>query len=296
VRPLRTSPAGRTRYVPRRALVVCEGAAWKNLFVQVFTHDSVQQPFLVPAVAEPHLTWVTSGAATIEERDPGGEWKATRVIAEDFYLTHSLSPYELRWVADQTPFQAMHLYLSIPLFERVAREVTGRSDITLANVSGGKDGTLSGVLRLLGQELLTRAPGGGLVVEGLAQSLAVHLVRNHATQARPGSNLGGLPGAKMRRAIAFMSEHLDAPFTLRGVAGAAGLSAFHFSRMFKRATGIAPSRYFMRLRIAEAQRLLQETDASILEISAAVGYRSPSHFATVFRGETGKAPSDSRRR
>lgn len=72
------------------------------------------------------------------------------------------------------------------------------------------------------------------------------------------------------------------------------MSVAHFSRQFKRSTGLAPSQYFIRLRMAQARRLLRETDRSIIAIGMDVGYSSPSHFAQVFRKETGIAPSDYR--
>jgi AraC family transcriptional regulator len=91
-----------------------------------------------------------------------------------------------------------------------------------------------------------------------------------------------------------MSAHLDEAFDLAALAEEVGLSAFHFSRLFKKATGLAPSQYFIRLRAAKAQQLLRETDKSILEVGIAVGYSSPSHFAQMFRRHTGLSPSDYR--
>lgn len=73
------------------------------------------------------------------------------------------------------------------------------------------------------------------------------------------------------------------------------MSEFHFSRLFKKATGLSPSRYFIRQRVEKARLLLQETDTSIIEIGMSVGYSSPSHFAQVFRRETGLPPSHYRR-
>ena len=92
-----------------------------------------------------------------------------------------------------------------------------------------------------------------------------------------------------------MDAHLEEPFDLARLAQTAGMSEFHFSRLFKKATGLSPSRYFIRQRIARAQQLLQETDTSIIEVGMSVGYSSPSHFAQIFRREAGISPSDYRR-
>lgn len=110
--------------------------------MQVFSRLKVQDPFLVPAVAEPLVVWVISGQACVEERDLGGEWEANTVRVGDFFLTRSPTPYEMRWHAEgDEPFQVMHLYLSVPLFYRVAEGVLGKaaSAMRLRDISGGRD-------------------------------------------------------------------------------------------------------------------------------------------------------------
>ena len=216
----------------------------------------------------------------------------------DFFLTRSPTPYELQWQADgDQPFQVMHLYLSVPLFERIVRGILGKacSDVTVKDVSGGSDTTLSHILSLLHGELAMAEKASSLFVEGLAQGLAVHLVRHYAVADTDRRVRNALPGSKLRRATALMTARLDQPFDLNGLAHEVGMSEFHFSRLFKRATGLSPSLYVIRQRVAKAQQLLQETDSSILDIGMAVGYSSPSHFAQIFRRETGLSPSDYRR-
>lgn len=191
----------------------------------------------------------------------------------------------------------MHLYLSVPLFERVASEVLGSAAApALRDVSGGKDEQLSHLLALVHQELTAERKGSRLFVQGLAQSLAVHLIRNYASGEARDDRKAALPGFKLRRALAYLEDHLADPFSLARLAATVGMSEFHFSRLFKKATGLSPSRYVIRRRVARAQRLLQETNASIIEIGMSVGYSSPSHFAQVFRRETGLPPSHYRRR
>jgi len=110
----------------------------------------------------------------------------------------------------------------------------------------------------------------------------------------PGQPRGGLPALKLRRVVASMAERLDQDFDLARSARMAGLSEFHFSRAFKQSTGYAPSRYFIRLRIETARRLLRESDRSVIEIGMEVGYSSPAHFSQLFRREVGMTPSQYR--
>ncbi|MEH6721619.1 MAG: helix-turn-helix domain-containing protein [Aurantimonas endophytica] len=295
--PDRTSPRALGKYVAGRTLVSGDGPAWADLFVQVYSRNDNQEPFLVPAVAEPLIVWIMSGQAIVEERDLQGEWLASHVEVDDFFLTRSPTPYEMRWRSTGgDPFQVMHLYLSVPLFERVACEVLGRvAPPVLRDISGGKDEQLSHLLALIRQELTAGGRGSHLFIQGLAQSLAVHLIRTYASGETSDDRHNALPGFKLRRAVAHLEEHLAEPFSLAHLAEAVGMSAFHFSRLFKKATGLSPSRHLIRQRIAKAQQLLQETDLSIIEIGTSVGYSSPSHFAQVFRRETGLPPSHYRR-
>ena len=84
-----------------------------------------------------------------------------------------------------------------------------------------------------------------------------------------------------------MNAQLADDFSLTRLARSAELSEYHFSRMFKRATGLSPSQYFIGLRMA----LLIETQRSVIDIGLEVGYSSPSHFSQVFRREVGVTPS-----
>jgi len=92
-----------------------------------------------------------------------------------------------------------------------------------------------------------------------------------------------------------MAEHMAEEFILTRLAEQAGMSEFHFNRLFKRATGIPPSQYQIRLRMDAARRLLRETKKSVITVANEVGYSNPSHFARLFRKETGLSPTDYRR-
>jgi AraC family transcriptional regulator len=72
------------------------------------------------------------------------------------------------------------------------------------------------------------------------------------------------------------------------------LSPFHFSRVFKHATGMSPLQFVTRGRITQAQQLIRETSRSIIDIGLEVGYTSPSYFSKVFRRVTTVTPMEFR--
>src|SRR5438309_1300839 len=75
------------------------------------------------------------------------------------------------------------------------------------------------------------------------------------------------------------AQHMYEELGLDRLASHAGLSKFHFLRLFKNATGEPPSRYHTSLRMDAARRMLRETKKSVVEIALDVGYTNPSHFA-----------------
>ena len=90
----------------------------------------------------------------------------------------------------------MHLYLGLPVFNRVIEEAfqTDQGATRLRDLSGFKDNFLLALLEGLHKELLSRYRGSSQFVEGIAQSLAWHLVRTYADETTQ-EYKGGLPGS-----------------------------------------------------------------------------------------------------
>ncbi|WP_434577215.1 helix-turn-helix domain-containing protein [Pseudomonas sp. Z1-6] len=281
-------------YMPGQPQIMPPHPQVQDVLVQLFSHHSITEPILVPAVAEPLLVLVLAGAARVEERHLGGEWEAVDVRAGDFYLTNTDEPYEMRWQTQGCDtFTVMHLYLGLSLIDQAAREVLGEQagPVTFLDISGDRDERVSFMMDQLRGELIDERQPSPLFAHGLAQALAVHLVRRYLHGHNGNRRSNALQAYKLRRVDDAMNHHLDNDFSLAYLAEIADLSEYHFSRMFKRATGLSPSQYFIRLRMSRARHLLLETDRSIIDIGLEVGYSSPSHFSQVFRREVGVTPS-----
>lgn len=112
-------------------------------------------------------------------------------------------------------------------------------------------------------------------------------------QADPGCPPGErrLPSRNLQRAIVFIETHLNTDVSLDQVARQAGMSKFHFCRVFKRIMGLTFREFLARRRIARAVELLPDQDRSLTDIYLNVGFKEMSHFGRVFRKLTGQPPS-----
>ncbi|GAB3473481.1 helix-turn-helix domain-containing protein [Amycolatopsis cihanbeyliensis] len=95
-------------------------------------------------------------------------------------------------------------------------------------------------------------------------------------------------------AINMMWQRYDEPLTMTDLAGAALLSKFHFTRVFRMETGTSPGRFLAAVRFYRAKHLLLRTSLSITDISYRVGYNSLGTFTGRFAKCVGLAPGQYR--
>lgn len=296
--PDTTSVEALHRYAVGKVVASSQGPAWRDIQISVLALPPAADVFTMPAVTEPFLVWTTSGEAETQEREHNGPWVTSRVKKGSMFLTAAGAPYDFRYRTLTTePYEVVLVFLSVPLFDEALEEVFGANakNARLRDLSGFEDPQIVTLLQQLREEAAQPA-ASRLFVRGIAQALAIHLARNYTavTEAARGET-SSLPGFKLRRVTDWMAEHLAEEFSLPRLAEQAGMSEFHFNRLFKRATGIPPSQYQIKLRLDAARRLLRETKKSVITIANEVGYSNPSHFAQLFRKETGLAPTDYRR-
>jgi len=98
----------------------------------------------------------------------------------------------------------------------------------------------------------------------------------------------------IRRALMFVSAHFAETITLADVARAAGLSRFHFCRLFHREIGVPFHEHLHEVRVRRAQTLLANRYMRVSEVAYAVGFNDLSHFDRTFRKMIGQSPSEYR--
>jgi AraC-like DNA-binding protein len=97
-----------------------------------------------------------------------------------------------------------------------------------------------------------------------------------------------------RRAVEsalWIEAHSGQPIDLEAAARHAGLSPFHFLRVFTRVLGVTPHQYLVRSRLRRAARLLiEDASASITNIAYDVGFADFSNFVRTFHRAAGVSP------
>ena len=97
-------------------------------------------------------------------------------------------------------------------------------------------------------------------------------------------------------AMAYINSHYMDPLTLDMVARKSGLSKFHFSRVFKKETGLSFKDHLTMSRLEAAIKLLALPGINISQACYSVGFNDVSYFARIFKRYTGMSPTDYRRK
>ncbi len=179
------------------------------------------------------------------------------------------------------------IYFDLDLMVTAAEDIFSRPSVTpefLCMVKG--DGRLWNCLQRLCR--LLQLPGGRLEKESAILS-TVAVLLPLCTNVAPTTAGHRRMGRGIRNAMELLAAELDRKLSLEEVAQAAGLSRYHFLRVFKRETGLSPHLFRTMRRIDRAKRLLRE-GRCLSEVALTVGFSDQSHFSNTFRKYTGATP------
>jgi AraC family transcriptional regulator, glycine betaine-responsive activator len=95
-------------------------------------------------------------------------------------------------------------------------------------------------------------------------------------------------------AAQLMEQNIEKPLSLDEIAAATELSRRQIERLFKRHLNCVPKRYYLQLRLRRARELLLYTSMPIIDITAACGFRSTTHFSKCYHAQFGYPPSAER--
>jgi AraC family transcriptional regulator len=138
-------------------------------------------------------------------------------------------------------------------------------------------------------------PSGRLFLDSIEQALARALVVGYAVRDYSVRVYrGGLSPAKLRKIEELVHEKMEEDLSLEEMARAVGLSAAHFSQVFRKTTGQTPHQCLLRYRVQRAKEMLLSAEMRVLDVAIACGFKTQQHFARVFREMCGASPTEYR--
>ena len=208
---------------------------------------------------------------------PAGTPGGYRAEGDDHFLQIQIEPQFLQQVAQQTG------------------DIDG-SSLELIPKFRVRNPQVEQIIMMLYSELNRKSGWGSqLYIESLSNALAVNLLRDYSVK-KTSFNLhpGGLSESKLLLVTDYINDNITSEIKLSDLANLAGISQYHFSRLFKKSLGISPNQYLIKQRVERAKSLLKKSDLSVTEVAFSCGFNSHSHFGKYFRQFTGFTPKQYR--
>jgi len=266
------------------------GRPWAGITVQLHEWRTAGS-IVSPVVDHDILAMRYQGGALLDQRRAGRKHRA--FVVPGNIGVHPRG-FESRWAWDRPGTIVLARVPQHLLLE--ATDVTVRRDPTqveLNNCFGARDPFVEPIMNLFAHEIQQPLhPVQTLIAESLSCALAGHLVqRFNVVKAAHHSDPAGLAPKALARVLDFMNSYQAGTVTLTRLAQIAGVSRFHFARMFRRSTGETPMAYLERQRMSRAQELIRLGKLSIAEIASELGYADQAHLTRRFRRAVGCTPA-----
>lgn len=283
------------KYAPTTPMLSSVQLRWPHLLVRTYREPPSVAHLAVPGTHDPFIAVSFRGHRRIEGKDGDDPWNTALIATPCVFVRSAGEPAELHWQSMGTePIETAHLHLSRTLLREVIQTVADRDPATvrLINTFATRDPVIEALATALIQELQHGGTEASLYSEAAAQFLAVHLLRHHSSVVcRIEVPRGGLDRVRLKRVLDCIHASTERAITLRELAELAGLSVYHFVRLFRQSTGFSPHKYITRHRIRTACEILRTQNLSVAEVAYAVGFQSVSQFTLQFTRHVGAPPA-----
>jgi len=293
--PKLTTTLAYDRYMAGQKLVSSVDRPWRHLVLRSYLEPDEQELLEAPGLQDLTLMTLASGAEHLE-RNLNGRWESAELrVGELWYVPPAPISWRWRSISDE-PLSTVHLHIERGLIDSVAdqMELDGSRELSLGDAMQFKDPLVAAMIDALHRAAADPADSR-LYVDALVHALAAHLLQHYsrgrqARGAMPAQRPDRLVPRRIRRVTDYIRANLAADLAISELAAQAGLSSFHFARVFRRETGETPHQFVTRLRLEQAARLLRATRQTVLQIAIAVGFESASHFSVQFKRGYGVTP------
>lgn len=228
----------------------------------------------------------------------------TRVrLAELSFQTFPKQSSLLVWPAGQEgeiqtdgPFHSLSLRLGQKRIEREATLLFGDRSVAWIQKEWPQDPFVyESARQLLALTDDEHQLGKNFLAEGIGVAITRHILLRYSRPAHQSDALTALSPSALAAVVAFVDKHIDERVSISRMAEVAGLSRYHFSRLFRVATGESPHQFVLSRRLELAASLLEGGILPIAEIGFCSGFASQSHLHQHFKNHYGITPGAYRR-
>lgn len=284
---------GRQKYLTGSRIGSSRGGDWQRLLAERWHHEPGDLGAVEPRDTEV-VVMVGGGPSRVRRRGdgevqvhdvgPGSVWLCPAGIREDMIRVYG-------------PIgETVHMYVpAAPLSQSVLEDLdVDPAQVRLRYDGGFRDPLIEQIALAVLREMRAPGPGSRLLIDTLSAALSAHIVRHHSNLSAANAALppakGALDAQREGAVRDYVEAHLDRNLTLDELAAIAGLSAFHFARAFKAATGHTPHAFVNARRLARARLLLARGEGPLVDIALACGFCSQAHFTRAFKRAVGVTP------
>jgi len=238
--------------------------------------DAALEPLkFYTSALEPWLRRLDLEGVTLGAIDTGSFVLAEAGLLESYRLT-------LHWEAlDAFKETYPSLQATQELFEIDRRRIS----------SAGGTASIDLMLDLIGQ-----THGPDLAIKVSEQFVLGRIRQRKDHQRMQIATRYGINNKKLVQVIGVMEQHTEPPLSTLELAEGIQVTRRQLERLFRLHLNDTPSNFYLGLRLEKARQLLRQSDMSVMEVSIACGFESPSYFTRSYKARHGMCPREDRGR
>lgn len=274
-----------TSLLPRLPVVSSANYGWKTLQL-----SCCQEPALAIPEHQPgyHSICINGGKVVRLKQKVDGKAKEIDSVSRDIGIYPAYLAQSFSW---NTEAEFWLISLEPKFVSNLGYELFQSNNVELIPQLGSLfDPCVEQLALAVKTTLETDSIASHLYAEAMANALAVHLLSRYSNCSRSVRvSKAKLSQQQLSRVVDYIYSNLDREISLAQLAAIVNLSEFHFGRLFKQTTGIAPHQYHLQCRIDRAKQLLLQGMA-IARVAQTVGFSSQGHLNYHFKRRVGLTP------
>lgn len=150
--------------------------------------------------------------------------------------------------------------------------------------------SITAMVQQIATEVTEPGFGASIAIESMARLTLVELSRLFGTFSEESRSSMRLAPWQLKRIDEYLRDAKNAWPTVSQLADLCGISARHLSRVFPATMGVSLSEYSEQVRVRRAKELLVNSNLTLKQIAAVLGFSNPNSFSVAFRRATGETP------